>query len=336
MRFNGFYGNEAARVQLSGAFDSGREPHAILIDGPAGSGKKTLARLIAQAFVCEGTGERPCGECRQCRNARAGVHPDIRMDSAAGGARSFSVDTVRRIRLDAFVAPNDAAVKVYILDGVHNMTESAQNALLKILEEPPAHVRFILTCDGRSRVLETVQSRCTGITLGPVPEEQVTVVLLQRDPTLDRDQAVRAAQLSGGYIGRAAEGLAQGSFSAAVALADDFTKALCGSSPFAFLRLSGTLEKDSELFRACLELLPLLFRDAIASRAGVSGRLSGCGEAADRLRGAFTPRQLAAGVDICLNARAAADRYANQRLLLTWFFARLWQVVHEGAGLGAG
>ena len=336
MRFNGFYGNEAARAWLSGVFDSGREPHAILIDGPAGSGKKTLARLIAQAFVCEGTGERPCGECRQCRNAQAGVHPDIRLESAAGGARSFSVDTVRRIRLDAFVAPNDAAVKVYILAGVHNMTESAQNALLKILEEPPAHVRFILTCDGRSRVLGTVQSRCAGLTLGPLPEEQVTQALLRRDPALDRNQAARAAQLSGGLIGRAAEGLAQGGFSAAVAFTGGFTEALGGSDAFAFLRLSGTLEKNSELFRACLELLPLLFRDAIASRAGVSGRLSGCGEAADRLRGAFTPRQLAAGVEICLDARAAADRYANQRLLLTWFFARLWQAVHDVASCGAG
>ena len=336
MRFNGFYGNEAARTRLSGAFDSGREPHAFLIDGPAGSGKKTLARLIAQAYVCEGTGERPCGECRQCRNAQAGAHPDILLESAAGGARSFSVDTVRRIRLDAFVAPNDAAVKVYILDGVHNMTESAQNALLKILEEPPPHVRFVLTCDGRSRVLETVQSRCAGITLGPVPEGQAVEALLRRDPALGRETAVRAVQLSGGYIGRAAEGLAQGSFSAALALADSFTGALCGSDPFAFLRISGLLEKEPELFRACLDLFPLLFRDAVAARAGVSGRLSGCGEAADRLRAAFTQRQLAAGADICLKARAAADRYANQRLLLTFFFDRLWQAAHELTGRGAG
>lgn len=329
MRFPGFFGNEAAKEQLSGAFDSGRASHAFLFDGPDGAGKRTLARIVARAFICESAGEKPCGVCPACRKELAGGHPDILVAQAAGGVRSFSVDTVRRIRLDAGVAPNEAVCKVYILANIHLMTEAAQNALLKIIEEPPAHVRFILTCDGRSRVLETVRSRCAVVPLGPVPEEEALRALREAVPGLEPERALRAVRLSGGIVGRALGGLEKGSFSAAVSLAARFAKALCAGGLFDFLCVGGELEKDSALRAAFLELLPLLLRDALAGKSGVSSRLSGCEEEAVRLSRAFTRRALAKGVQLALSARGAADRNANPRLLLTCLFASLWQAMRE-------
>lgn len=331
MRFPGFYGNEAAKRQLSDAFDSGRVPHAFLFDGPEGSGRRTLARIAARAFLCESAEERPCGVCAPCRKDLAGGHPDIIVVEPEGGARSFSVDAVRTVRLDAGVAPNEAACKVYILTDIQRMGEPAQNALLKIIEEPPAHVRFLLTCDGRSRVLETVRSRCAVVPLGPVPEAEAVQALKEAVPALAPEQALRAVRLSGGIIGRALQGLEKGSFSAALSLAARFTKSLCAGSLFDFLCITADIQKDSALRAAFLELLPLLLRDALAGRSGASSRLSGCEEEAARLGRTFARRALAAGVERALSARDAADRNANPRLLLSSLFISLWQSMRESS-----
>jgi len=334
MRFADFYGNNNAKEQLSGAFDNGRVPHALLIDGSEGSGKRTLARIIAQAAVCEGGGELPCGHCRQCINAMGGNHPDITTYSGTGGARSFSVDTVRHVRLDAYVTPNDAAKKVYILMDVHNMTEQAQNALLKILEEPPSYVMFILTCCGRSRVLETVQSRCAIVTLGPVTEGETILALMSENPALDRLSALKAARLSGGIIGRAKKGLEEGSFSDAAALSTRFAAALCGYDQYKFLRLSGSLEKDQGLLLAFIELMPLLFRDALAMKAGGQAKLSGCAQEAASLAAGLTRHQVYSLTQRSLEVGVAMERYANKTLMLTNLFSQLWQCAHEISAFG--
>lgn len=341
MRFYDFVGNDGAKELLAGAFDSGRVPHAFLIDGPAGSGRKMLAGIIAAAAVCESEGEKPCGRCRQCVNAFGGHHPDIALYTGTGAARSFSVDTVRSIRLAAYVAPNDAQHKVYILADAEQMTEQAQNALLKILEEPPAFTLFVLTCDGRSRILPTVLSRAQLITLGPVREEQAVEALLRRveknGETLSRQEALRASQLSGCLIGRAAEGLASGAFAEVSRLCADFAQAVCGSRPYEFLRLSGRLESNKALAAAFYGVLPELLRDAAVLKTA-EGRqptlLSGCGEEARLLASRLPLARIVRLTDTALWMRAQADRYANATLLLTAAFARLWQDAHGRPAVG--
>ena len=238
-------------------FDTRRIPHAILIDGPHGAGKKSLARIISAAAVCESQGELPCGECRQCKNALGGTHPDISLFTGTGtGSRSFGVDAVRKIRLDAFVSPNDAARKVYILANIQDMTEQAQNALLKILEEPPASVLFILTCDSRSHILETVRSRAQVITAGAITENEAVRALEAQCNGISGEEALRAARVSGGIVGRAKLMLDEG-FAEISDFTSAFTKALCCGR---YLRVFEPVRQAGERRRAFYLLLRFFAR----------------------------------------------------------------------------
>lgn len=147
-----------ARSSLDACLRSGRLPHAVLVEDSEGS---VFAREIAKAALCSADGEKPCGHCRDCFKAEKGAHPD--MIIAAGGekALSFHIDAIRELRREAYIRPNEAERKVFILENAHNMTVQAQNALLKIIEEPPSRVMFILVCENRAAMLETVLSRVT-------------------------------------------------------------------------------------------------------------------------------------------------------------------------------
>lgn len=158
LRFEGFPGGEITE-QLSHAFSGGRMPHAVLLEGDTGSGTACLAAILAQAAVCLSEGDRPCGACAGCVKARAGSHPDILTLDGDTNPRAFPVDVIRQIRADAFVRPNEAPCKVFVLLGVQNMSEISQNALLKILEEPPENVLFLLTSVSAAALLPTVRSR---------------------------------------------------------------------------------------------------------------------------------------------------------------------------------
>lgn len=205
--------------QLAADIDAGGFPHALVLEGPQGSGRRTLARLLAKAAVCQGAGDKPCGVCPGCVKAAAGGHPDIIEVGGDGSARSFHIDAVRAVREDAYVLPNEAPRRAILLIGAHNMTEQAQNALLKILEEPPSHVVFLLTCDNRAQLLPTVQSRSVCIPLGGVPEEEALPLLRQRLPDAGEEELKRALIVFGGVIGQVLHGMEEGTFRRVLELA---------------------------------------------------------------------------------------------------------------------
>lgn len=166
LRFDGFEGDRNAARNLALAFGQGRPPHAVLLEGEPGSGTAALACILAQARVCVSQGEKPCGVCPGCVKARAGSHPDILTLDGDADPRAFPVEAVRSIRSSAWVRPNEAPGKAFVLLGVQNMSEISQNALLKILEEPPADVLFILTTVSAAALLPTVRSRVQVFAVG--------------------------------------------------------------------------------------------------------------------------------------------------------------------------
>ena len=137
MEFPGFLGNAPVKEALSRAFSAGRFPHALLLQGEPGTGKGAFAQLVAQALVCRRKDRAPCGECPSCVRAKAGSHPDIRVVEGSGATRSLTVEQVKELTADAYRAPEEADVSVYILQMGTKPLEPAQNKLLKLIEEPP-------------------------------------------------------------------------------------------------------------------------------------------------------------------------------------------------------
>lgn len=163
--FEGFAGNPEVKESLSLAFAENRLPHALLLEGAPGSGTDTLSAILAKAAVCLSKESQPCGACSGCVKAEAGSHPDIFTLDGDSDPRAFPVDAIRAVRSGAYIRPNEAPRKVYRLLGVQNMSEPAQNALLKVLEEPPDNVLFLLTAVSAAALLPTVRSRVQIFTL---------------------------------------------------------------------------------------------------------------------------------------------------------------------------
>lgn len=141
-----------------------RAAHATLITGGTGAERKAFADRLAAARVCSGEGDKPCGECRHCMKSLSGIHPDITYIRAE--KQRILVDEARAMRSEAYVLPGEAEMRVFIIENAETMNDKAQNAVLKILEEPPPHSAFILTAASTSGILPTVLSRCAAVRLG--------------------------------------------------------------------------------------------------------------------------------------------------------------------------
>lgn len=149
---------------------TGRVGHAYLFCGTRGTGKTTLARLLAKGVNCTGEGERPCGECANCKAVQEGNFIDlIEVDAASNNG----VDYIRNLRDSVNYPPTIGRKKVYIIDEVHMLSNSAFNAFLKTLEEPPEHVMFILATTDPQKITQTILSRCIRFDFKRVPEKQI-------------------------------------------------------------------------------------------------------------------------------------------------------------------
>ncbi len=141
---------------------SGRIPHSVLIDGYNEELRNSSADYLAAAIVCTG-GRKPCGICRGCVKAAAGIHPDISVIGGDEKQKNIRVDDIRNVRKNAYIKPNEAETRVFVIKNAELMNEEAQNALLKLLEEPPDTAAIILAASSRSRLIDTVRSRLTQI-----------------------------------------------------------------------------------------------------------------------------------------------------------------------------
>lgn len=203
MGFALLLGNSALKARLTAALAQGKTAHCYLLAGPAGSGKTTLARLLAASLQCEGQ-EKPCGVCPACRKAMAGIHPDI-ISVDTPDRKTVPVDRIRELQADAYIRPNEGQRKVYLFPRAQALTESAQNALLKLIEEPPPYGVFLLLSDTPEKLLPTVRSRCQLLRLEPVPQAEALSWLAERYPQRDRDALLAAYRRGGGFLGAAAQ-----------------------------------------------------------------------------------------------------------------------------------
>jgi DNA polymerase-3 subunit gamma/tau len=176
-RFEDVVGQQHVACTLQNAVRSGRVAHAYLFCGSRGVGKTTMARILARALNCkDGPTAEPCGECEACRRIATGDDMDV---MEIDGASNRGIGEVRDLRQNVRLAPAHSRFKVYYIDEVHMLTEPAFNALLKTLEEPPAHVKFIFSTTDPQKLPDTVKSRCQRFDFHRVGDEGIVQVLEQ-------------------------------------------------------------------------------------------------------------------------------------------------------------
>ena len=264
MGFEGLLGNARLKENLRHSVDSGRLSHFYLITGPKGSGKRTLARLLAAAAVCR-DGNKPCLACSACRKAMTNNHPDI-ISVTDLEHKAVAVKIVRDYREDVYIKPNEADKKVYIFP--QELGTEGQNALLKILEEPPAYGVFILLAENPQQILTTVRSRCTMLQMESIPKGLLLAQLEKQFPQADREQLEAAAERSGGYLGQAAELLKEGEVVSGRTKA--FARAFLDGDPAAITRLMVGMEKTKrDLAVEELEQWLHLLQNALSCRSGL-------------------------------------------------------------------
>lgn len=169
-----FKKDSPAFARLLGEMKTGQPAHTFVIEGKDEKSRRDAAMLCAAALDCECTEreEIPCGRCSSCSKIISGRHPDVTFVGGEDGAK-VSVDEIRRVRSDVFQSAFEAENKIVIFNGAHLLSAQAQNALLKILEEPPQKVYFILTCPSSNMLLPTVSSRCAKYSLGELGKEEI-------------------------------------------------------------------------------------------------------------------------------------------------------------------
>jgi DNA polymerase-3 subunit gamma/tau len=241
LNFDEVVGQEAVVRTLRNAIERDQVRQAYLFAGPRGTGKTSMARILAKALNCAaGPTTSPDGTCQACVSISAGTSLDvIEMDAAS----QRGIDDIREIRERVVLQPAEGRHKVYILDEAHQLTDAAWNALLKLIEEPPPHLVFVFCTTDLAKVLPTVRSRCqTFVFQRPRFAELVT--LLRR---VTEGEQIEAQSAALALVARSA----RGSFRDAVSTLDQLAAATTGEiTAQAVLQLVGAVEEES-LFRLC-------------------------------------------------------------------------------------
>lgn len=259
MSFNNLAGQHELRRLLAAALEKGRLSHAVLLTGPPGSGKKSWGKALAQAILCPNrSGAEPCMHCSSCRGFQSGNHPDYFLIEPE--KRKIKIDQIRQVRESFYF---QGSTKVCLIDRAEMMTAESASSLLKILEDPPEGLSFILLVEKPRDLLDTILSRCQRYTLHPLSLTEVTA-LLTAERCLSAEKAALLAQISGGLPGQA------------LALADDeqFEKRYEDAKTLAYNLATGCDSAQQLLLWAAslaeredlvpfLELVSLFYRDGL-------------------------------------------------------------------------
>lgn len=357
MPFADILEQEGAKRHLKNALKSGQIPGALLFHGPWGVGKTRTALLFARALNCETRADDACDACPSCRKALHFLHRDIQFIFPAPGGKeddveavekeardayaadpfhllefdrfaSIAIDKLREMRRLAALAHAEGRHKVFVLREADRMLPVQQNALLKLLEEPPPDTHLVLTSSRPQALLSTIISRCQAVAFAPLGRETIAQVL-ERERGIEPARALLAAGMADGSLGRALV-LAQGEEQDVMRVRDQAIKVLAaaerGGRAMHEVREAIAADKSRGAVRRLAHALALWHADLLRVRAGSppeglinSDRRRELADQAARLDVAEIHRR----VDVCEALVAAIDANANLNLAIDWLLVSL-------------
>jgi DNA polymerase-3 subunit delta' len=298
-----------------------RTPQALLLTGPPGVGKSTVARFFAQYLNCRGEGQ-PCGVCLSCRKTISGNHPDIRIFDDE--EQPLKIDQIRELQRELVLSPVEGQYRVALLCNFERATTSAANALLKTLEEPASQVVMILTAPETGILLPTIVSRCQILTLRALPAAGI-VEALQARWQASPEQARLLAQLSAGRLGWAIKALTDESFLERRAQLLQDLLDLLRMSRADRLAYAQELSRDMAALREALIFWLTLWRDLMLIKSGTPTAIVNIDwqEALERVAGAGDLLQIGEIVARLQKAIINLEYNVNPRLNLETLLFRL-------------
>ncbi len=321
MRLGDILGQGRAVSLLRRAVETGRLPHALLFTGPKGVGRCLTALTVAKALNC--LAEVPgdcCGRCPACAKIAKGVHPDVHLVAPDGA--TLKIDQIRSLAREAALRPYEGRRKVFILDEAETMTEQAQNALLKTLEEPPGATVLILIALEAAALLPPIASRCTQLRFAPLPAHTIAAWLQAHG--CDEAEAHLLASVAGGSLGRAQE--LRGSAVHEIWDLVEQVSALPPGRTLPVLELTERVVRQKETLPLFLEALLAWTRDLMVSKVTrYEALLVFHNHAASLTRDSqrLASAQLVAMYQTVKQTSNGLNRYANPRLSLEVMLLRL-------------
>lgn len=288
MSLQSILGDTEVCRQLSALVNSHRLPHAVIIESKDSSAAEKTALELAKSCVCSSDGVHPCEQCNDCKKAAANIHPDIYKVTIQDKKQAVGVGEIRLMITDCFVKPNEANCKVYLI--FDKMTAEAQNALLKILEEPPQNVQFIIVTESASVLLQTVRSRSAVFKLGEN---------FELTGTIDNEKAEK--------------------------IAVEIASAIPQNIELPLLIATGKLTSDRQLTQKVLEELYLYLSCALEEKYFKSQK---CEPHIAALAQNLKKRSIICILDTISKAQTMLSQNCNINLLVTWLCANIRQSRH--------
>ncbi len=322
------YGNQYLLGTLNNMRESGRSAQSVIFYGEKGSGKKLMADYYTSQLLCEAPVHgAPCGKCAACRNVAAGFHPDVTYVPTEGKLEGYSVRIARAVNSDASIKPNNnTARKVYIFRDCRNMNTQAQNALLKLIEEPPSYAYFIFTAESKTEFLPTIISRCVCFGVSVCTEEEAETSLLENG--FSREEVAGAVSCFHGNIGRCTDYIVNEKLRDQVDLTKRIANSIIRRDEYGLNAAFFAVGSGRGDIREVLTMIDRLVRDAAVLGRDSKAKTIGCfRDAAEKLSGMITVYQAMNIHDVIERAWRAVEANVGAPLVMAGICAEIMEII---------